>query len=317
MTNPTQHFDSAAIQQAWQPLDWQAPQAINGEAARYARYYGIDFAQQLTGISHGFGYFDAAGFRVACHLWQPQHCVGTVLVGHGYFDHTGLYTHIIRFLLERRYNVVMFDLPGHGLSSGAPARIDDFGSYQTVVTACVDKMAALPRPWHWLSQSTGGAIAMDYLQSTPAHSQPFDKMLLLAPLVWPVGWGSGKYLHAVVRHCVTSLPRRFATNSHDAAFLDFLKHGDPLQARRLSVTWVTAWKRWLARYLAAPVCDHPLYIIQGNQDTTVDWKKNLPVIQQHFSHTHIHLIDGGFHQLVNESDAFRQQVLAQLACWLP
>ena len=31
--------------------------------------------------------------------------------------------------LLHRYNVLIFDLPGHGLSSGEPAVIDDFSDY--------------------------------------------------------------------------------------------------------------------------------------------------------------------------------------------
>ena len=50
--------------------------------------------------------------------WQPADAVGTAIVVHGYLDHIGLYRNLISELLQRRMNVVCFDLIGHGLSTG-------------------------------------------------------------------------------------------------------------------------------------------------------------------------------------------------------
>jgi lysophospholipase len=256
-------FDIEQIHHHWQSLDWISPRPLTGEERRYAAYYHIDFDQQLDDLRHSFGYFDVESFRIACHLWQPiKRSRGTVLVSHGYFDHVGLYTHQILFLLKRGFTVVAFDLPGHGLSSGEQASIANFSQYQAVLTCCLRKMQGLPEPWHWLAQSTGGAIAMDFLLHTSEEQRPFNKIWLLAPLVWPFGWRSGKYLHTLLRPFARSLKRRFATNSHDQEFLDFLKHDDPLQSRRLSVTWITAWRKWLPTFLTAPPCNTPITILR-------------------------------------------------------
>lgn len=302
-------FDSDKIHREWQPLNWQGNTPLTAEERRYAAYYGIDFDHQLDDLSHSFGYFDAAGFRLACHLWQPaKRKRGTVLISHGYFDHVGLYRHLIGFFLRRGFGVLAYDLPGHGLSSGEVASIGDFAQYQSVLKACLAHLQDLPQPWHWLCQSTGGAIAMDYLLHTPAQEQPFDKIWLLAPLVWPFGWDGGKWLHALLSPFISTIKRRFAINSHDQAFLDFLKHQDPLQSRRLSLTWISAWKAWLPHLLHAAPCQHPVTVLQGDEDGTVDWQKNLPVIREKFPAAHIHLLATARHQLANESDELRQQI---------
>lgn len=309
MTKPP--FDRERLLDEWQPLDWTASTLLRGEATRYAAYYGIDFARQLDGVQHSFGYVDSAGFRIACHLLRATgQSRGTLLVGHGYFDHAGLYRHPIGFFLRRGFNVVAFDLPGHGLSSGRPASIDSFSHYQAALKSVLDGMAEarLTAPWHWLAQSTGGAIAMDYLLHTPAEQQPFDKVWLLAPLVWPRGWNKGKYLHALLSPFITSIKRHFAHNSHDDDFLQFLKHEDPLQSRRLPLDWISAWKRWLPGYLASPPCEHSISVIQGEEDGTVDWQRNLPEIKAHFPQASIHRLANARHQLVNESEAYRQQI---------
>ena len=304
-------FDIEKIHHQWQPLDWQQHRPLTGEERRYAAYYGIDFDQRMDDLQHDFGYFDAAGFRIACHLWQPQkRSRGTVLISHGYFDHVGLFHHVIELFLKRGFAVVAYDLPGHGLSSGATASIDSFAQYQQVLLACLTQMQHLAHPWHWLGQSTGGAIAMDYLLHTPAEHQPFKQVFLLAPLVWPCGWDAGKYLHTLLRPFVKTIKRTFATNSHDTEFLDFLKHRDPLQSRRLSVNWVSAWKRWLPGLLAAAPSQQELLVIQGDEDTTVDWQKNVPVIGSKFPQADIHILPGAGHQLVNETAALRQQISA-------
>ena len=62
-------------------------------------------------------------------LWKPPQSKGSVVIVHGYLDHTGLYGHLIKQLLERQLTVVCFDLIGHGLSSGEPASIDSFDQY--------------------------------------------------------------------------------------------------------------------------------------------------------------------------------------------
>jgi len=305
-------FDIERIQADWQPIDLRALPPISGEALCYAGYYQIDFAQQIAGVTHTFGYVDAAGFRLACHYWQPQNPVGTVLVGHGYFDHVGLYLHIIRYCLRHDLAVIACDLPGHGLSSGEQASIRQFADYQQVLHTCLEHMqlAQLPQPWHWIAQSTGGAIAMDYLLHTP--NPPFDKVVLLAPLVWPFGWSSGKYLYYLVRPFVRHIKRGFAINSHDDDFLHFIKHDDPLQARRLSVQWVTAWKKWLPTLRRATPVDFPLHVIQGDNDTTVNWRKNLPEIQRLFVNADIAMLPNGRHQLVNECFDIRAQIFQQL-----
>lgn len=306
-------FDISRIHHRWQPLAWDGHRPLSAEETAYCHFYGIDFAQQLDAVQHDFGYLDSNGFRIACHRWVPlKRCRGTVLVGHGYFGHVGLHVHVIGHLLKQGYAIAAFDLPGHGLSSGEPASIDSFRQYQQVLQDFLQKMQRMPPPWHWVSQSTGSAIAMDFLLHTPEDLQPFDKVFLLAPLVWPRGWQLGKYAHALVSPFTRSVKRHFANNSHDTDFLDFLANHDPLQSSRLSVTWISAWKRWLPYFLGSTPCQHPIQVIQGTNDGTVDWRRNLPVIRQLFPNHQIHTIPTARHQLVNESAELRGDIMRHL-----
>ena len=220
----------------------------------YLKFYNLD-PRQLPAPSGAqvrcsAGSFDAAGFRIFCQsfTFSPGTCRGIVFVLHGYYDHGGLYGKLLRYLLLKGYAVVLFDLPGHGLSSGDRGAITSFTQYTDVLEALLTRAesAALPAPWHLVGQSTGAAVAMDYCLRHCAETAPrVDKVALLAPLVRPHQWWRGSLLHSLLKHAVEGIPRNFVDNSHDAEFLHFLRREDPLQSRQLSARWVSALKkRW-------------------------------------------------------------------------
>jgi len=304
-------FDQDAILRSWKPLDWHNPGQISDDALRYARYYGIDFGRRHAGLLHAFGYFDAAGHQIAVHAWMPAQPRGTVLVCHGYFDHVGLYRHVIGHLVNRGFAVLAYDLPGHGLSSGPRAAIEDFQIYRDVLSQCLArKENHFPKPWHVVAQSTGGAIIIDYaLRSAPASTEfAFDKVILLAPLVRPAKWRAGALMHAVVSPFRDYIKRVFTINSGDPEFLHFLEHLDPLQSKLLSARWVGALKKWIPGIEAADRVSISPVIIQGDLDETVDWRHNLNVIEDKFQSPEIHLLKGARHQLANEAADIRERI---------
>jgi alpha-beta hydrolase superfamily lysophospholipase len=107
----------------------------------YLQFYGInplEFpAHGGAALHYSAGTFDSAGFRIFCQYFcvSRDACRGTVFVLHGYYDHGGLYGKLLRYLLHKGYGVVLFDLPGHGLSSGDRAAITSFTQYTDVLEA--------------------------------------------------------------------------------------------------------------------------------------------------------------------------------------
>lgn len=313
--------DISLLQARLPECDFRADALSAAGMQSYLQFYGLEPAQLLP-AQHpaprcSAGAFDSGGLRLFCQYYEPCHTParGTVFVIHGYYDHGGLYGKLLRHLLSRGYGVVLFDLPGHGLSGGPRAAIDSFTHYTDALESllqCADA-AALPAPWHLLGQSTGGAIAMDYcLRHCSDLKQRIADVVLLAPLVRPHQWWRGSLLHSVLKHLVTGIPRNFVDNSHDTAFLQFLREGDPLQSRELSARWVSALKEWLQHFDAAPACAKPVHVIQGTGDTTVDWRYNLAAIARKFPHARISTIADARHHLVNESQPYRDQLYAFL-----
>ncbi len=309
MDNP---FDREHIQQHWTPLNWEAFDPLDESSQRYIAYYGLNFAESLPSLEHGFGYFEAAGHQISVHAWRPPTPRGTVLVCHGYFDHVGLYRHVIGHVLELGYAVLAYDLPGHGLSSGPQAVIDDFLTYRSVLEQCLSLAGNhFPHPWNVIAQSTGGAIVMDYLASRgEGEDNPFEHVILLAPLVRPFKWGTGRWLHTLISPFANSIKRVFSINSNDPDFLDFLENKDPLQARRVSAIWVSALKKWLPGFEKVSHIHVSPIVIQGDLDETVDWRYNLNVIRSKFNEPRIHILPGARHQLANEHADFREKIFA-------
>ncbi|AXA27334.1 alpha/beta hydrolase [Pseudomonas putida] len=278
-------------------------QPLSAQALDYQRFYGLD----LT-VHSWLGGFSVAGFDLVGQVWLPQEPVATLFLLHGYYDHMGLYRHVIAWALQQGFAVIGCDLPGHGLSSGERASIADFAIYQQVLDALFEQARRLdlPRPWHLCGQSTGGAIVVDHLLHCGEQSPADGQVILLAPLVRPRAWHWSKLSYRVLRHFVDGIERRFSANTNDPAFLAFLE-ADPLQPRRLPTAWVGALMAWIKRIEAAPHSRRRPLIVQGEADGTVDWPYNLRVLKEKFAEPQILLLPEARHHLANELPDIRQR----------
>jgi alpha-beta hydrolase superfamily lysophospholipase len=80
--------------------------------------------------------------------------------------------------------------------------------------------------------------------------------------------------------------------------------------------WAVAMEEWIDNFWVFDVQKRPLTIIQGDSDQTVDFEYNLEAIREKFPHTRVVNIVGGRHQLVNESEQYREKVMSALKDWL-
>ncbi|GJM12171.1 MAG: hypothetical protein DHS20C12_05740 [Pseudohongiella sp.] len=304
--------------------DTEPQQSLSAEAQRqfadYTRYYGLNFSEldpKLAGVRTSIGTFPSGSYQLVCqHFLPPSQAPRmTAFLLHGYFDHAGLYRHLIKHLLERNIAVVMFDLPGHGLSSGAVASISSFQEYVDALVNCLSRAREqqVTAPWVGIGQSTGGAIFMDGLIENKLQTGQFEelslqKFILLGPLLRPKYWSRSKILFSLSRFFLASTPRKFSKNSHDPEFLEFLESEDELQSRILPRDWVQAMIHYINRFEKAPQQQQPLQIIQGRGDGTVEWETNIPKILAKFTGSSVNWVDDAGHHLVNESAHYREQV---------
>lgn len=306
--------DYSALRQQLPDLDFgradEAP--LLPALQEYRSFYNLNFPRaQKTGV----GTFAAAGYDLVAQYWLVDKPRGTLFVCHGYFDHTGVYGPAIRFGLERDLNVVIFDFPGHGLSSGEPVAIDTFLQYRQALEMLLRKARGeLPTPWHALGQSTGGAALLAYLQYS--HWQPLDKIFLLAPLVRPARWQLRKWMYYLGRFFLVAPDRGFNINTHDAEFARRQAHRDPLQSKVMSMRWLGAMVDWLKIFPETAKNPKPILVVQGTGDETVSWRYNMRVIRDRFPNSRCVIVRGARHQMINETQPYRHQILTALDNWL-
>lgn len=290
---------------------------ITSSIADYFRFYSLPSAT-YTNINYQLGYIDTPKFRLCTQLWQPSTPIGTIFIVHGYFDHTGLYSHIIRFFLEQSYAVFSFDLPGHGLSSGERASIDNFSDYSSALEHCLAwAKGKLTAPWLLFGQSTGAAIITNSLLANNIHSNfPITRAILCAPLVRITHWHTIRFFYYLISPFRKTIKRKRTKNSHDESFLSLLAQ-DPLQPDVISLRWLNALYQWnrIIKKIRTTI-NVPSFIIQGESDHTVDWHYNLSFLKARCVPAEIIRLPEAQHHLVNESEHIRQHYLNALKMWL-
>jgi alpha-beta hydrolase superfamily lysophospholipase len=233
-----------------------------------------------------------------------------VVLAHGYYDHMGVWRHLLAALVAADWRVVCYDQPGHGLSGGEPAAIADFQTYVEVLDGIVGFAAErFPGDLQVVGHSMGAGVAADWLLQERGTAA--GRVVLLAPLFHSSAWGLSRFGHTVAGQWFRAMPRKYRRNSGDADYLAFVR-ADPLQYGTLPASWVEALGRWNRQVAARPPSQRPLLVLQGGDDTTVDWGYNLPLLERLFPRADVRLVAGARHQLLNESPSLREAVVRQV-----
>lgn len=239
---------------------------------------------------------------------------GTVVLLHGYTDHSGLYLPLIEHFLNTGWNVFTYDLPGHGVSSGEPLGVVSFQTYVRQLEALLNHyVQSFQGPVVLAGQSTGAAILLTLLcQSTPRQKAGWRIRggVLLAPLIRPTDYYSVRSLYRVSHWWLHRIRRRFNETSHDRQFLTFRNERDPLQHRYMAMSWIGAMLQWIEEIEHSEPCEDPLLILQGTDDQTVNWRYNIQVLERLCPAAELQLIRDARHHLVNESGPYQEKVFA-------
>ena len=293
--------DVRQIQKDMTALDLSAAYTPTESISSYFDYYGLDY----NNVRHFFGHFTSQTRLISAHVFIPKAPKGTLFLLHGYLDHAGTFRHLIQAAVDHRFAVAVFDLPGHGLSSGERGAIEDFKSYvqtfKDFIKICTPRLA---KPFHLVGHSTGCAIAFEYLQQV--SEAEFDKVAFLAPLVHNARWRLSKFGVSIAKLFADTLPRKYRDNSSDAEFLDFVRK-DPLQGKRLSIKFLSALYTWDNRARKYDTVSSSVLLIQGKEDEIVDWHYNVGFLKAKINGVTLELINDAKHQLVNERKDIRDK----------
>ncbi len=96
----------------------------------------------------------------------------TVLLVHGWESNSHRWKTLVQKLQKSGYNIIAFDAPAHGNSSGKILNVP-------LYTKCLQKIVELYRPNHVLGHSVGGMTTIFHQFTYP--DQEIEKLVVLAP----------------------------------------------------------------------------------------------------------------------------------------
>lgn len=298
------NFNIEKIKEEMVPLDLSRDDYFpTPSVTEYFNYYGIHFDD----IRHLFGTFKSNDKVLAAHVFLPDAPKGTIFLLHGYYDHTGILKNLIRSCLSQGFAIAVYDLPGHGLSTGKRFSINDFSEYVDVLNDFIKLCQhELPEPFHLIGHSTGSAIAYEYMNA--AQNMIFDKVIFLAPLVHNAHWNISKTVYNFAKLFTRNLPRQHKVTSSDPDFIEFVKN-DPLQRTMIvPIKFLKALYRWDKRIRGYERVPYSVLIVQGTHDVIVDWKYNINFLERKIKKIKLKLIQNANHQLVNENLFIQSEV---------
>lgn len=115
--------------------------------------------------------------------YYPAQGRGTVLWVHGYAEHSGRYQAVLEYLLRHGWSQIVWDLRGHGRSTGRRGYVTDLEEYLLDLTAVwTHYKSKVPAPIVLAGHSLGGLISLRYIQQYGELLKPMA-VVISAPLI--------------------------------------------------------------------------------------------------------------------------------------
>lgn len=256
---------------------------------------------------------DRSGEAQLRRRWRVAEPRAAVLIVHGVAEHSGRYEHVGAMLAGRGFDVLGFDLRGHGQSGGRRGHVESFDRFLDDVEDLLAERRTLGVPVVLLGHSMGGLISATYAVS--GRPQP-DLLVLSAPALAADVPGWQRTLAPLLSKVLPtlSLPNDFdgALLSRDAEVGDAYRD-DPLRVRsattRLGAEIFGAMDRTTAGIGALAV---PTYVLHGGDDRLVPPSASAPLGE--LDPVTRKVYEGLRHECFNEPE--QDEVLTDLAAWL-
>jgi len=277
---------------------------------RFLITYESFYSMYFPDVVHYFGLFKSEQFDIAAHFYKPVFSKATALILHGYIDHCATMKHIVRICLDNNISAALIDLPGHGLSSGERYSIDNFSIYGKVVIDFLSKLKSFNviEPFFAIGFSTGSSAIIESLyKGTP---DIFKGIILLAPLVHTAEWKLLNLVYLLGHKWLNTVHRFYRPLTGNPDFEQFQKK-DPLRGKKVPSLWFKALLEWNSTMSKRPSVHKDTLIIQGDCDSAVDWRYNVPFVKNKLG-ADVIMIHGARHHLSNESLELRRITLEKI-----
>jgi len=279
------------------------PSEIFKTNEEYRAHYKLNFKK----IKYNHWYFKSDDYKIFTQSFMPPKRKGIVLILHGYLSHSGIMKDMVSLVLQRGYGVILYDLPGHGLSSGKSVDCVSFHDYGNCLNDFIKEYnKRYSDELLFMGHSTGCASYVDY---SMRYKSSLKKVFFAAPLVRSYLWHPSIVLKSVASVFTDSIGRHIGDSTSNKEYLKFIRKNDPLQAKSVPFHWVTALSKWNDELKNNNnVMPQSIVIIQGADDKVVDYKYNLKKLKQFYPNSKTALLKNLRHDLFNETGKNREVV---------
>lgn len=261
------------------------------------------------------------GARLAVRRLRPdREPRATVLLVHGWGEHSGRYGHAAAWLASRGCDVTGFDHRGHGRSTGRRGDVARFAQYLADVVALRRRLQAeAPGPQVLLGHSFGGLVVLRYLETAPEDlagaicTSPFVEVAMPVP-AWKRSLGRALVNILPAVKVPTGLVLEHICT--DPAVVEAART-DPLCHQ---VMTPRAYHEITAAQRALPAERHgigvPLHVAMAGDDRIVSTPATQAFLARLGGPVSSRVYPGLFHEILNEREPDRAPVLADIAAWL-
>ena len=252
--------------------------------------------------------------------WPLANARRSIVLVHGLGEHSGRYQALAGWLRQRGFAVRAYDQRGHGQSTGQRGAVrhrdDLLSDLAAIYTDYADRTGSHPL---LLGHSMGGLVAartvLDHRIQPPA-------LILSSPALRTHQPRWQQQLARVLGRCLPNLPLRnglpFDKLSHDRAMIAGYKN-DPLRHG-----WITPrladflFRAGAATIADAPSLSQPTLLLVAGSDALVDASGSRDFAAGAWATQQLttRIFDTLYHELFNEAEPARGQVLKQLGDWL-
>ena len=240
-----------------------------------------------------------------------------IVVSHGLGEHCERHQYL-HTLFSQYFNICLYDLRGHGHSTGKRAYVENFKDYCQDLGEVLDY---LKENYHMkryvlFGHSMGGLVTASYMQNEVSEDFYPEKVFLSAP----AGGGAGP-IGAVIKLAPLKLLQTlssFSLSAPVAGVLDLTKLShdprvyenyinDPLNCLKVHTKLFAEILREGREVFSRPLrvkCD--LFCAQGTDDQLVDPNGNIDYFKNVEKNCKLLVVDGGFHEMHNEIEKYRQ-----------
>ncbi len=234
---------------------------------------------------------------------------------HGLGEHSGRYERLTRNLLENSFNVLRFDLRGHGRSEGRRGDIKTFEDYLCDLDIALKEIEG--KRFHLIGHSMGGLIVLKYALKNPER---LKSVVASAPLLGlsfspnPLKLFLGKLLYRIAPFVAMSNEIDPKALSHDEDVVqEYIR--DPLVHRKITVRWFFETMKAMEEVnRSAQNLKVPVLLLHGSEDRLTDPNATMAFYEKVPSDKEIHIYDGYYHEPFNEKD--NEKVFEDLLRWL-